>query len=122
MEWTIDNGSYITTVDGIKVKIKKGNLTKATHNCCLKVTKLYKENEDKVIQYVAEKLLEQGKVYDQNLLRKKMGAFPEVEIYAKGSDAIIWFVFFVDNKKVVCGFEENMTLISVKIFDEAVLD
>lgn len=122
MEWTIDNGSYVTTVDGIKIKIKKGNLTSATHNCCLKVTKLYKENEDKVVQAVAEKLLEQGKVYDQNLLRKKMGAFPEIEIFAKGNDAIIWFIFFMDNKKVVCEYEESMCLRSVRLIDKAVAD
>ncbi|MEE1503897.1 MAG: hypothetical protein UGF89_06610 [Acutalibacteraceae bacterium] len=121
MEWTVDNGYYVTTIKDIKVKIKKGNLTSATHNCCFKVTKLYEEYKDKIIENVNAKLLKSGKVYDKGVLAEKMGT-PEVEILAKGNDAIIWFVFFIDDKKVVCEYEENMYLLGVKIWDEAVTD
>lgn len=121
MEWTIDNGYYVTIIKDIKVKIKKGNLTSATHNCCFKVTKLYEEYKDKIIENISAKLSKNGKAYDKSVLAEKMG-IPEAEIFAKGNGAIVWFIFFVDDKKIVCEFEEDMNLFAVKICDKAVAE
>jgi len=121
MEWTVDNGYYVTTIKDIKVKIKKGNLTSATHNRCFEVAGFYEENKEKIVERINAKFAKIGRTYDKDVLAGKMGV-PTVEIFAKGNGAIVWFVFFVDDKRVVCEYEENMRLRSVKLFNKVVTE
>jgi hypothetical protein len=118
MEWTIQSGYYTSEVEDITVMIRKDHLNRDTHLYALRMASLYKEYENEIFNYVAEGIAKFNNVPQINeSLRDKMKN-PHIKIFSEGKGVIIWINFMIENKTVICKFENDMNLLGVEVIPE----
>ena len=113
--FSLNDGYYEKTLNGIVVKISKENYTDATSEYAYKIAELYNSKKAEIFNYIAQKTT---KFYSSRYSTEEIKARlndPYIEIFSENWGALVWLNHQLDEHIIECEFNNDMQLFYVSL-------
>lgn len=113
--FSLNDGYYEKTLNGIVVKISKENYTDATLEYAYKIAELYNSKKAEIFDYI---VLKTTKFYSSRYSTEEIKARlndPYIEIFSENWGVLVWLNHRLDEHIIECEFNDDMQLFHVSL-------
>lgn len=113
--FSLNDGYYEKTLNGIVVKISKENYTDATSEYAYKIAELYNSKKAEIFDYI---VLKTAKFYRSRYSAEEIKTRlndPYIEIFSENWGVLVWLNHRLDEHIIECEFNDDMQLFHVSL-------